>query len=189
MSSQLQFENDTGTYHCDGSGRLNSIEPRSANLLYRAPFGPWRFGMGSRGETYEEYRVKDLIIPEGVRCIGNGDPDSYSFERAFCDAIVMGRLRFPSTLESLGNGVLSSCLIADMELPGTVRYIGSGAIMQCYIQRLRIGAGLPAPEPEGKLVCGGRQFKETIIGTLVVPEGYPYRRLMPEARIDQLVTY
>ena len=108
-------------------------------------------------------------------------------------------------LESMRGNVLSGSLIMDMELPGTVRHIGSGAIMGCYIQRLRLGEGLPEPEDgwywerakdgrwkqeaAGRLACGGRQFKETIIGTLIVPAGYPYKQLMPEAKIDEVITY
>lgn len=206
MDRQLQFENDTGAYSCDGSGRLCSIEPRNANCLYRGPFGPRSLAMERRGGAFAAYRVRDLIIPEGVRGIGNADPyDPQVFRLTLRHTIVTGKLRFPATLESLGDNVLSDSLIMDMELPETVCYIGSGALMKCYIERLRLGAGLPEPEDgwywerakderwkreaAGRLACGGRQFKETIIGTLIVPAGYPYKRLMPEAKIDNVITY
>ena len=206
MSWELKFENDTGTYYCDESGRLLTIDPREDNCLYRGPFGPHSLDMERRGLIYyKAYRVRDLIIPEGIRSIGNVDPYAVPPEATLRDTIVTGKLRFPSTLESLRSNVLSGSLIMDMELPETVRHIGSGAIMNCYIQQLRLGAGLPEPEDgwywqkaaderwkqeaAGKLACGGRQFKQTIIGTLIVPAGYPYKRLMPEARIDEVVTY
>lgn len=205
MDRQLQFENETGTYYCDGSGKLLFIEPRESNCLYRGPFGPHRLETERNGMICAVFRVKDLIIPEGTRCIGNEDPYAVSKEVTLRDTIVAGKLRFPSTLEILRENVLSGSLIMDMELPKTVRHIGSGAIMNCYIHRLRLGKGLPEPEDgwywgktksdswrqgaAGKLACGGRQFKETIIGTLIVPAGYPYKRLMPEARIDEVITY
>ncbi len=205
MNRQLQFENETGVYHCDESGKLLFIEPRTDNCLYRGPFGPHSLDMEYHGLICTTYRVRDLIIPEGVRSIGSVDPYALPQEVSLRDTIVTGQLRFPSTLESLRENVLSGSLIMDMELPETVRHIGSGAIMNCYIQQLRLGAGLPEPEDgwywkktrderwkqeaAGKLACGGRQFKETIIGTLVVPAGYPYKRLMPEAKIDEVITY
>ena len=206
MSWKLKFDNETGTYYCDESGLLLTIEPREDNCLYRGPFGPHRLDMERRGLIYyKAYRVRDLVIPEGVRILGNGDPDSFSLDGTFQDSIIVGKLRFPSTLESLRDNVLSGSLIMDMELPETVRYIGCGAIMNCYIQRLCLGAGLAEPEDgwywerakdgrwkqeaAGRLACGGRQFKETIIGTLIVPAGYPYKRLMPEAKIDEVIAY
>ena len=33
----------------------------------------------------------------------------------------------------------------------------------------------------------GRQFKETIINTLIVPRDYPYQKLMVETKINNVV--
>ena len=91
MSWKLKFDNDTGTYYCDESGLLLTIEPREDNCLYRGPFGPHRLDMERRGLIYyKAYRVRDLVIPEGVRILGNGDPDSFSLDGTFQDSIIVG---------------------------------------------------------------------------------------------------
>lgn len=132
MDRQLQLENATGTYYCDGDGKLLFLEPRRDNCLYRGPFGPHRLETERSGMICAACRVKDLIIPEGIRCIGNEDPYAVSKEVTLRDTIVAGKLRFPSTLEILRENVLSGSLIMDMELPKTVRHIGSGAIELLY---------------------------------------------------------
>lgn len=192
---QIKLKNETGTYFCDEAMCLSAMEPQQANRLYCPPFGPRPHGLGLKSGVGERqaYAVRDLIIPEGIRGIGSTEP--HSLDRPFCDTVVIGKLRFPSTLESLGENAFSNSLIMELELPGTLRYIGSGALMHCYIQTLRIGADLREPvygryenrRPEA-LTCGGRQFKESIIGTLIVPANYPYKRLMPETLIDQVIT-
>lgn len=191
---QIELKNETGTYFCDEAMCLSAMEPQEANCLYRSSFGLLKLAVKLGNGIHQAYAVRDLIIPEGIRSIGSTDHDF--FDTPFYGTVVTGRLRFPSTLESVGNTVFLDSLIMELELPGTLRYIGSGAFMRCYIQTLRIGAGLREPvydryENRGPevLICGGRQFKQTIIGTLIIPADYPYKRLMPEALIDQVITY
>ena len=191
-----QLENDTGHFFCNQDMIVTRFRPKEANCLLRSPFG---FCFAYPDKT--DNALKNLLIPEGVEKIsgtwsGGGDHET------FREYIIIEKLRFPQTLDEIGDCAFSGCLIMDMELPLSLRGIGSGSFMCCYIHTLRIPKGLPAPEiscdmPPGNdhweqakkkgLACGGRQFKETIINTLIVPQDYPYSRLMPAARIDNVV--
>ena len=64
-----------------------------------------------------------------------------------------------------------------------------------YIHVLRVPQGMLYPQyadwgqkkAEGALTIHGRQFKETIINTLIVPKDYPYKELMLETKINNIV--
>ena len=83
----------------------------------------------------------------------------------------------------------------ELELPASLREIGPSAVMCSYIHVLRIPNGLPHPQPpawDGKkadntLTVHGRQFKETIIDTLIVPKAYPYKELLVETKINNVI--
>lgn len=101
---------------------------------------------------------------------------------------VIGKVRLPETLISLGAWTFSQCLLMDLELTASLIEIGAGVMMNCYIHKLRIPENMPIPHTQ-ELFCVGRQFKETIIDTLIVPQNYPYKGLMPEALIENIVFY
>ena len=129
-----------------------------------------------------------LTIPEGIRTIGTDKGKLWNL-------IVVEKLVFPTTVEKLEAGVLSGCLIMEMELPASLWEIGPGALMCNYIHVLRIPQDMLHPKyadwgqknVEGALTIHGRQFKETIINTLIVPKGYPYKELMLETKINHVV--
>lgn len=173
-------ENESGCFCCDEAGRLTFFEPARENCLKQGPYGFRR--------SHEKVDVRSLVIPEGIREI------AFDFEKLW-DLVIVEKLVFPSTLEKLDANTLSGCLIMDMALPASLREIGPGALMCNYIHVLRIPQGMPHPKypgwgqkkAEGALTVHGRQFKETIINTLIVPKGYPYKDLIPETKINNIV--
>ena len=173
-------KNESGSFYCDEAGRLTCFEPARENCLCQGPHGFRR--------SHEKKAVRNLVIPEGVREIARNAEKLW-------DLIVVEKLVLPDSLEKLDDSVLSSCLIMEMELPASLREIGPGALMCNYIHVLRMPQGMLYPKyadwgqkkAEGALTIHGRQFKETIINTLIVPKGYPYKELMLETKINNIV--
>ena len=173
-------QNESGSFYCDEGGRLTYFEPARENCLHQGPYG-FR-------QSHEKRFVRNLIIPEGIREI------SYHADNLW-DLIVVEKLVLPTTLEKLDDNVLSGSLIMEMELPAYLREIGPGALMCDYIHVLRIPQDMLYPKyadwgqkkAEGALTIHGRQFKETIINTLIVPRDYPYQTLMLETKINNVV--
>ena len=159
---------------------MTYFEPARENCLHQGPHGFRR--------SHEKVDVQNLVIPEGIREI------AFDAEKLW-DLVIVEKLVLPASLEKLDEGVLSRCLIMEMELPTSLREIGPGALMCNYIHVLRIPQGMPYPKyagwgqkkAEGALTVHGRQFKETIINTLIVPTGYPYEELMAETKINNIV--
>lgn len=174
------FKNDTGRFYCDESGMITFFQSDEKNKLHQPPHG---FG--------NEQYMKNLVIPNGVKRIGFFDDNDYKMDVSsvtFRGIHVVGKVRFPETLISLGAGTFSDCLMMDLELTASLVEIGAGVMMGCYIHKLRIPENMPIPYTQ-ELFCVGRQFKETIIDTLIVPQNYPYKGLMPEALIENIVFY
>lgn len=178
---RYRTQNASGSFYCDEQGTLTYFEAAEKNQLNQAPFGYRGSGMKSS--------MQMLTIPEGVRTIGTDQGN-------LRELIVVEKLVFPTTLEKLEEGVLSDCLIMEMELPTSLREIGPGALMCNYIHVLRIPQGMLHPQypsgwgqekVDGALTVHGRQFKETIINTLIVPRDYPYQKLMRETKINNIV--
>ena len=173
-------QNESGSFYCDEGGRLTCFEPARENCLHQGPHGFRR--------SHEKVNVQNLVIPEGIRKI------AFDAEKLW-DLVIVEKLVLPASLEKLDEGVLSGCLIMEMELPASLLEIGPGALMCNYIHVLRIPQGMPYPkyagwgqkEAEGALTIHGRQFKETIINTLIVPKDYPYKELLRETKINNIV--
>ena len=171
-------ENESGSFYYNEQGMLTYFEAAEKNQLSQPPYGFRSF--------VPKRCMKTLSLPEGLRTIG---------EEKLRDLVIVEKLTFPTTIEKLEADVLSGCLIMEMELPETLREIGTGALMCNYIHVLRIPQGMLHPKypdwgqkkTEGTLTIHGRQFKETIINTLIVPKGYPYKKLMLETKINNIV--
>jgi len=172
-------QNESGRFWCNEDGMLTGLEVAEKNGLSQPPFG--------FGSFVPKRCMQKLVLPEGLRVIGEIEN--------LRDLIVVEQLIFPATLEKLEAGVLSGSLIMEMTLPATLREIGPGALMCSYIHVLRIPRGLPHPKlqgwekkkADGVLTVYGRQFKETIIDTLIVPRDYPYEQLTVETKINRIV--
>ena len=178
-------DNETGEFYCDEHGTLTFLETVPNNHLYQPPFGYRRLD-----------GIQKLTVPEGIRVIGKEIPNNYfSISGTMRDLVIIGKLELPTTLASLEEHVLSRCLIMELDLPTSLREIGPAAVMSSYIHTLRIPNGLPHPYPptwDGEKVADaltihGRQFKETIVDTLIVPRDYPYRDLLVETQINHVI--
>lgn len=178
-------DNETGRFYCDEHGTLTFLETLRNNNLYQSPFGYHRLD-----------GIQKLTVPEGIRIIGKEIPDNcFSISGTLQDLMIIGRLELPMTLERLEEYVLSGCLIMELELPASLREIGPSSVMHSYIHVLRIPDGLPHPQPPAwnekkdanALTIHGRQFKETIVDTLIVPRDYPYRDLLVETKINHII--
>lgn len=185
------ISNKIGCFECNDTGLLKRFHSELLNRLSDAPHGFHSCGS-------EERNIQNLLIPEGITSIGHSlwSAPIWNVQEAtelLEKLIVIGKVRFPSTLVELGPCALQGSLLMDVELPPSLRRIGAGAFMCCYMNRLTIPVSLPWPkmaysEPSERcLAIQGRQFKETIIDTLVIPEHYPYKTLMPEAIIHHVI--
>lgn len=111
----------------------------------------------------EDNQVKEnvwrcLDIPEGVRVIP---------EWAFRNCEIMGRLTFPKSLRVIstgGAGAFSWSKLPHVELPETLEELGDFAFGHSSMRSVRIPKGLKSEY--------GRQFKESSIGTLYLPEEF-----------------
>lgn len=178
-------DNETGRFYCDEHAVLTFWETNRNNHLYQPPFGHRSLD-----------GIKKLTIPEGVRVIGKKTSDGiFLVSGTLQNLVIIERLELPTTLEKLEEHVLSCCLIMELELPASLREIGPAAVMNGYIHTLRIPDGLPHPQPPAwdqtkdanALTIHGRQFKDTIVDTLIVPRDYPYRNLLVETKINHVV--
>ena len=99
-----------------------------------------------------------LDIPEGVRVIP---------EEAFCRCYVQERLTFPKSLRVIGDGygcAFANSILPHVELPETLETLGDLAFGHSHMRSLRIPKGLKSEY--------GRQFKESTIGILYLPEEF-----------------
>lgn len=187
ISDEMRYytENESGRFYCDEKGRLTFFESVPSNCLHQPPFG-----------FREKNCMQMLTLPEGIREIGKYTGNlTTMMDGTLRGLVVVEKLVLPKSLEKIDANVLSGCLIMEMELPTSLREIGPGALMCNYIHVLRIPQDLPYPqypswdqyEARDKLNVIGRQFKETIVNTLIVPKGYPYKMLMPEVKINHVV--
>lgn len=190
QEDRYMTENESGRFCCDDKGVLVYLDPpfvdNANNMLSHGPHGLTNLN-----------GMRNLLIPEGITQIGYPD-FSFKDDRSTLRSLTLvEKLRFPTTLIAIGSDAFSGSLIMDMELPPSLQAIGPGSLMCCYIHMLRIPSNFPrdlkicqipnGPVTDGQLYCVGRQFKETIINTLYVPHDYPYKQLMPEASINNIV--
>ena len=184
--TRYYMENESGRFYCDEKGRLIFFESVPSNCLHQPPFG-----------FREKNCMQMLTLPEGIREIGKYTGNLTTLmDGTLRGLVVVENLVLPKSLEKIDANVLSGCLIMEMELPTSLREIGPGALMCNYIHVLRIPQGMLHPQfpsgwdqkkVDGALTIYGRQFKETIINTLIVPREYPYQELMIETKINNII--
>lgn len=179
-----ETENESGCFTCDKSFQLLHFYPAKANKVHSGNLS-----------NNNVRAVRQVIIPEGVAQIGSCDG---SFDNnhldSLCDMCVVEEIKLPHSLRIIGTNAFMGCLIMSLKLGDTLRIIGPGALMGCYIHVLRLSENMPLPEytdyppteREGILRIHGRQFKESEINTLIAPKDYPYKILMPEAKVNHI---
>ena len=118
----------------------------------------------------EENVWRCLDIPEGVKVIP---------EEAFRRCHVEERLTFPKSLRVIGTGhgcAFANSRLPHVELPDTLEVLGDFVFGKSTMDSLRIPRGLKSQY--------ARQFKESRIGTLYLPE--KFRSNDPHLRFCQM---
>lgn len=138
----MKITNETGTFTIDDNGVLKNYQSTQDNQVKE---NVWRC----------------LDIPEGVRVIPGG---------AFFRCEILERLTFPKSLRVISTGdpvyagVFSQSKLLHVELPNTLEELGYYAFASSTMRSVRI--------PKGPKSEYGRQFKDSRIGTLYLPEEF-----------------
>lgn len=156
---ELVLKSESGSFFIDGKGIAQRFEPTNDN-----PFVEEETEKDANYTFKTNKSINSFIVPEGVKGFV---PD---FMR---DMRVIERFEFPEGLLSIGNNtreiididahcVFADCILPDIVIPGSVKEIGSFAFGHTYINSLQLPESLHSPY--------GRQFKDSYIGTLILPK-------------------
>ena len=154
-------------------------------------------------------RMKDLIFPDGIIKIGwywRSDrkvPNELNELEygLFRNTVISGEVRFPDSLKYIGEHTLFGAEIGRLTLPKALRGISCGAFMHANIKEVVIPYDFPSNyeifgyreiDVDGILERGGRQFKESRIEKLYLPEDFDDNICaicFREANIREIVRY
>ena len=153
------IESSSGRFLVDNNGIALSFEPSKDNeyIIDDIEFekNPYA-NMISR-------TIRTFIVPEGVK----------GFVSEFMrDTRVIEKFKLPNSLLSIGNNsfdigneiycVFANCILPSVTIPDSVKEIGNFAFGNSRIETLQLPSSLRSPY--------GRQFKDSYIGTLVLPK-------------------
>ena len=148
----------------------------------------------------EEPGVTDVVIPEGVTCIGDSAfsrcqlltnitiPESvtrigdWAFE--YCESLTS--ITIPEGVTRIGIGVFIGCCLTSITIPESVTSIGTGAFASCKsLTSITIPEGVTSIEdetfedcllrgitiPKGVTSIGEKAFKNCWLTSITIPEG------------------
>ena len=152
------LKSESGTFYIDNKGIVQSFEPAADN-----PFIDEETVIEEGGSYSTCKSIRSLIVPEGVRGFVGG------FMRY---TRILERFELPEGLLSLGNNsfdyntecssVFANCILPSVIIPDSVIEIGLFAFGHSHIDSLQLPESLHSPY--------GRQFKDSYIGTLLLPK-------------------
>ncbi|MBQ9515340.1 MAG: leucine-rich repeat protein [Ruminococcus sp.] len=204
----VEIENESGLFTIDKNGWLISFDPNIDHELRN------RCLVQGLNINNFKFCLNDLIIPEGVRFIGNDwmKPSKDRFED-FWHILVLDEVSLPTSLLAIMPNSFSGSVINSILLPKNLKQIGVASFLHSKIFRLDIeksrfhfqyrllnAEGLMRV-PEDLMMYGGRSFKESVIGELRIfcKEGtvsirdiktddgrYISSRIMPEADVGKV---
>ena len=142
------IESPSGKFLIDENGIAMSFEPSEDNEYIVE-------------ET--DKSIRTLIVPKGVK----------GFASDFMRGVrVIEKFELPDGLLSIGNNsfdfehsqhcVFANCILPSVTIPNSVKEIGNFAFGHSHIEALQLPSSLHSPY--------GRQFKDSYIGTLVLPK-------------------
>ena len=119
--------------------------------------------MNAYNQHYPNKSIRTLIVPKGVK----------GFASDFMRGVrVIEKFELPDGLLSIGNNsfdfehsqhcVFANCILPSVTIPDSVKEIGNFAFGHSHIEALQLPSSLRSPY--------GRQFKDSYIGTLVLPK-------------------
>ena len=152
------IESSSGRFLVDNNGIALSFEPSEDNEYIIED---------TELHTYDQHHpnksIKTLIVPKGVK----------GFASDFMRGVrVIEKFEFPDGLLSIGNissglaheqhCVFANCILPSVSIPESVKEIGNFAFGHSLIDTLQFPPSLRSPY--------GRQFKDSHIGTLILPK-------------------
>ena len=173
------LESESGSFFIDKNGSAQHFEPAKDNPFYNEET--------EHNDNYTfktDKSIRTLVVPNGVR----------GFVSDFmCDVGVTERFELPEGLERIGNNsldinieehcVFANCILPSVVIPRSVKEIGNFAFGHTYIESLQLPDTLRSPY--------GRQFKDSYIGTLRLPNEWKglvsldkYNRLCVDDSLD-----
>ena len=157
MNNEGILTSESGTFFIDRNGIVQQFEPAGDNpfIEEEAEFND--------NYTYTTHKsIRSIVIPNGVK----------GFTSDFMRGVrVTERFELPEGLISIGNNsfdidtkvscVFANCILPSVVIPQSVQEIGVFAFGHTHIESLQLPDTLRSPY--------GRQFKDSYIGTLRLP--------------------
>lgn len=152
------IESSSGRFLVDNNGIALSFEPSEDNEYIIE-----ETELNTYNQHHPNKSIKTLIVPKGVK----------GFASEFMRGVrVIEKLEFPDGLLSIGNNsfdfehsqhcVFANCILPSVSIPESVKEIGNFAFGHSLIDTLQFPPSLRSPY--------GRQFKDSHIGTLILPK-------------------
>ena len=152
------IDSSSGRFLVDNNGIALSFEPSEDNEYIIE-----ETELNTYNRHHPNKSIKTLIVPKGVK----------GFASEFMREVrVIEKFELPDGLLSIGNNsfdfehsqhcVFANCILPSVTIPNSVKEIGNFAFGHSHIEALQIPSSLRSPY--------GRQFKDSHIGTLVLPK-------------------
>lgn len=152
------IDSSSGRFLVDNNGIALSFEPSEDNEYIIE-----ETELNTYNQHHPNKSIKTLIVPKGVK----------GFDSDFMRGVrVIEKFELPDGLLSIGNNsfdfehsqhcVFANCILPSVTIPNSVKEIGNFAFGHSHIEALQIPSSLRSPY--------GRQFKDSYIGTLVLPK-------------------
>ena len=152
------IESSSGRFLVDDNGIALSFEPSEDNEYIVE-----KTELNAYNQHHPNKSIRTLIVPKGVK----------GFASEFMRGIrVIEKFELPDGLLSIGNNsfdfehsqhcVFANCILPSVTIPNSVKEIGNFAFGHSRIEALQLPSSLRSPY--------GRQFKDSYIGTLVLPK-------------------
>ena len=152
------IESSSGRFLVDNNGIALSFEPSEDNgyIIEETELNAYN-------QHHPNKSIRTLIVPKGVK----------GFASDFMRGVrVIEKFELPDGLLSIGNNsfdfehsqhcVFANCILPSVTIPDSVKEIGNFAFGHSHIEALQLPSSLRSPY--------GRQFKDSYIGTLVLPK-------------------
>ena len=151
------IESSSGRFLVDNNGIALSFEPSKDNEYIIE-----ETELNTYNQHHPNKSIKTLIVPKGVK----------GFASEFMRGVrVIEKFELPDGLLSIGNNsfdfehsqhcVFANCILPSVIIHDSVKEIGTFAFGHTHIETLQIPSSLHSPY--------GRQFKDSYIGTLILP--------------------
>ncbi len=201
MKKITSITNENGTFYCDADSVVGFYERYYSTEYFLESVSEYHHSFNGHWICFD-----NLVIPDGIRKLGKyfrsfDDPDPYNLRRGlFVGAEIKGELSLPESLRYIGEHSFMGAKIGRVVLPRGLRGISCCAFLRGEIGEVvipygfgeNIFGGYDEQDEAGRVEVGGRQFKESFIGKLYLPENFNCDvkcALLPEAKIGEIIRY